>query len=503
MAEYILSIDIGTSSSKAVLFDLAFNVVASVQKKYETNYPNTSWAEQAPEQWWDALKESSQEIINNSHVSASEIIAIGIDSFSTTVVPVDSHGLPLRPGLIWMDRRAMKQAHWIRDHFGEETFKISGNLSDAGNCAPKIMWIKQNEREIYNSTHMFLQANGYLVLRMTGEYSMDKSQAGLSQLCDIKTGEYSKLLLDAYGIDNTKLPPIYNCTDVVGHVDKKAAVLTGLKEGTPVIAGSMDNVAAGLGAGAFKDGEVFISGGTVTTNNVCIHEPRSNKKLHIYPHIIPETWIAAGSTDFGGGALSWFNEQILDKNDLSELSTLVASSEAKDHSMIFLPYMVGQRSPIWNDKTTGVMMGLKPTTTRREIARAIMEGTAYGSRHVIQILENEGVKISNIRITGGSANSGIWMQIFSDVLDKQIDLPGVVDLPPLGTAIAAAYGVGAITSFQEATEKIPVRNSFKPNIENTEYYQDMYELFCTVYTNLQNEFDSLNRIENQVKKNSK
>ena len=125
MAEYILSIDIGTSSSKAVLFDLAFNVVASVQKKYETNYPNTSWAEQAPEQWWDALKESSQEIINNSHVSASEIIAIGIDSFSTTVVPVDSHGLPLRPGLIWMDRRAMKQAHWIRDHFGEETFKRS------------------------------------------------------------------------------------------------------------------------------------------------------------------------------------------------------------------------------------------------------------------------------------------------------------------------------------------------------------------------------------------
>ena len=488
MAKYILSFDIGTSSSKAMLFDLDFNVIGLVQKKYDTFYPYLGWAEQPPEQWWEALQESSQELLQKTHIVASEIIAVGIDSFSTTVVSVDAQGIPLRPGLIWMDRRAVKQADWIRDHLGEETFKICGNLSDAGNSAPKIMWLKENEQELYQKTHMFLQANGYVVFKLTGVYSWDKSQTGLSQLCDIKSCEYSELLLEACGIDRSKLPSIYNCTDVVGHIDKKAAALTGLEEGTPVIAGSMDNVAAGLGAGVSKDGEVFISGGTVTTNNVCMDEPRSNKKLHIYPHIIPDTWIAAGSTDFGGGAIRWFNEQILEEDNVAELSDLVATSDAKNHPMIFLPYMVGQRSPVWNDKTTGVIIGLRPTTTRREMARAIMEGTTYGSRQVLQILEEEGVTVSKIRMTGGSAQSDVWVQIFSDVLGKRIELPGAVDLPPLGTAIAAAYGVGAIKSFDEAIKKIPISNWYQPNSQQTEYYRNMYELFCTVYNNLQHEF---------------
>ena len=207
MAKYILSFDIGTSSSKAMLFDLDFNVIGSVQKKYDTFYPHSGWAEQPPEQWWEALQESSQELLQKSHISASEIIAVGIDSFSTTVVSVDAQGIPLRPGLIWMDRRAVKQADWIRDQLGEETFKICGNLSDAGNSAPKIMWMKENERELYENTHMFLQANGYLVFKLTGVYSWDKSQTGLSQLCDITTCQYSDQLLDACGIDRSKLPP--------------------------------------------------------------------------------------------------------------------------------------------------------------------------------------------------------------------------------------------------------------------------------------------------------
>ena len=500
MAKYILSFDIGTSSTKAMLFDLDFNVIGSAQKKYDTFYPHSGWAEQPPEQWWEALQESSQELLQKSHISASEIIAVGIDSFSTTVVSVDAQGIPLRPGLIWMDRRAVKQADWIRDQLGEETFKICGNLSDAGNTAPKIMWMKENERELYENTHMFLHANGYLVFKLTGVFSVDKSQTGLSQLCDITTCQYSDRLLDACGIDRSKLPPIYNCTDVVGHIDKQAAALTGLEEGTPVIAGSMDNVAAGLGAGISKDGEVFISGGTVTTNNICMDEPRCSKKLHIYPHIIPDTWIAAGSTDFGGGAIRWFNEQILEESDVTVLSDLVATSDSKNHPMLFLPYMVGQRSPVWNDNTTGVFMGLRPTTTRREMARAIMEGTTYGSRQVLQIIEDEGVAISKIRMTGGSAQSDIWVQIFSDVLNKQIELPGVVDLPPLGTAIAAAYGVGEIKSFEEAIKKIPVRKRYQPTREHTEYYLNMYDLFCTVYKNIEHDFDTLRQIENQFKK---
>lgn len=500
MAEYIISVDLGTSSCKTVLFDTDFNVVATARKAYDTSYPHPGWAEQPAYQWWRALKENTRAVIEKSSVDPAKIIAVGIDAFSTTVLPVDKEGDPLRPGLIWMDRRATKQAEWIDKNLKEETWAINGNVSDAGNPAPKIMWIKENEPDVYEKTHMFLHANGYLVYRLTGEYSMDISEAGLSQFCNTKTGEYSDVLLEGCGIDRAKLPPIYNCTDVVGTVTAEAAEKTGLKEGTPVIAGSMDNVAAGLGAGVSKGGEVFISGGTVTTNNVCLDEPKYNPNLHIYPHIVPGTWITAGGVDFGGAGIKWFNENILESEGYAELDKLIDSSVCAKSSVVFLPYMVGQRCPIWNDNTSGVLMGLKPTTNRQDVVRALIEGTTYGSRHVLSIAEEEGVEISNVKITGGSANSATWVQIFSDVIGKPIDIPGAVDLPPLGVAIAAAYGVGAIKSFDEAIEKIDVRDSFEPNAEHHEYYTEMYGVFRSLYENIKDEYDKLAEINKKFGK---
>jgi xylulokinase len=495
MAEYILSIDVGTGSCKGVLFDTDFNVVATAKQAYETLYPHPGWAEQPADQWWQAVKDNTRELLEKSSADPSGIIAVGIDAFSTTVLPVDREGDPLRPGLIWMDRRAAKQAEWIARHLGEETWEINGNVSDAGNPAPKIMWIRENEPEVYEKTHMLLHANGYLVYRLTGEYSMDISEAGLSQLCNTGTGEYSDVLLDGCGIDREKLPPIYKCTDVVGKVTAEAAAETGLAEGTPVIAGSMDNVAAGLGAGVSKGGEVFISGGTVTTNNVCLDEPKYNPNLHIYPHIVPGKWITAGGVDFGGAGIKWFNEEILESEGYAELDKLIDASITAQSSIIFLPYMVGQRCPVWNDNTTGVLMGLKPTTNRQDIVRALIEGTTYGSRHVLRIAEDEGVEIRNVKITGGSANSATWVQIFSDVLGKPIEIPGSVDLPPLGIAIAAAYGVGAICSFDEAIGRITVRDRFMPNAENHEYYSAMYAVFRNLYEHIKGEYDALAEID--------
>lgn len=500
MAEYILSVDVGTSSTKTVLFDTDFNVVATAREKYGTLYPHHGWAEQPPEQWWDALAKNTKAMIDESGIDSSEIVAVGIDAFSTTVVPVGADGEALRPGLIWMDRRATKQADWLRDNLGKETWEINGNISDAGNPAPKIMWIKENEPEVYEKTHMFLHANGYLVHKLTGEYSMDKSEAGLSQFCNTKTGEYSDVLLEGCGIDREKLPPIFDCTAVVGKVTATAAAFSGLAEGTPVIAGAMDNVAAGLGAGVSKGGEVFISGGTVTTNNVCLSEPKYNENLQVYPHIVPNTWITSGGTDFGGAVIRWFNEEILQLDGYAELDKLIDTSKPMESSVIFLPYMVGQRSPIWNDHTTGVVIGLKPTTSRRDFTRAVIEGTTYGSRHVLSLVEEEGVDISSAKITGGSANSATWVQIFSDVIGKPIEIPGAVDLPPLGVAIAAAYGVGKIASFEEATEKIPTRAHFEPSAENHEYYSDMYKVFRDLYENVKDQYDALADIERKYGK---
>ena len=494
MANYILSIDLGTTSCKAVLFDTDFNVAATAQIAYDTQYPQTGWAEQPAAQWWSALIENTKSVISQSQISPSQIIAVGIDAFSTTVLPVDKNGEPLRNGLIWMDRRSTKQADWIAQNLGTELWEINGNVSDAGNIAPKIMWIKENEPQIYANTHQFLHANGYLVFKLTGEYSMDISEAGLSQMCNTKTGEYSDVLLNGCGIDKAKLPPIFNCTDVVGKITEQAAALTGLAAGTPVIAGAMDNVAAGLGTGVCKGGEVFISGGTVVTNNVCLSEPKYNKNLHIYPHIVPNTWITAGGVDFGGAGLKWFKE-LLEIEAYEPIQELANGSKAAQSSLMFLPYMVGQRCPVWNSNTSGVIMGLNPTTNRQDLVRMFMEGAAYGSQHVLSIVEDEGVEIQNVKITGGVTNINEWIQIFSDITNKPIDIPGAVDLPPLGTAIAAAYGVGAIKTFEEGIEKIAIRKSYAPQAANVEYYQEMYKVFRSLYQNITNEYDKLAEIQ--------
>tara|TARA_B100000282_G_C31715269_1_gene483189 strand:- start:705 stop:1694 length:990 start_codon:yes stop_codon:yes gene_type:complete len=329
---------------------------------------------------------------------------------------------------------------------------------------------------------------------------MDKSQVGLSQLCNTKTCQYSDKLISQYGIDKSKLPDIFECTDIIGNITSEAAKLTGLSVKTPVIAGSMDNVAAGLGAGVYKNGQVYISGGTVTTNNVCLDNPIFNKNLHIYPHIVPNTWIAAGCTDFGGGVVNWLNEEILGNDDVDDLSKLIECSKTSESSIIFLPYMVGQRSPIWNNNTSGVIIGLKPTTTKSDLIRAAIEGTTYGSRQVLTMVEADGVNISVVRITGGSSKSSIWVQVFSDVLNKKIEVPGTIDLPPLGIAIAAAYGVGIIDDFEQATCNITIQKTFLPNKENHDYYSDMYEVFRNLYTNILNEYDMLSEIDKKYKK---
>ena len=494
MAQYILSVDLGTTSCKTVLFDTDFNVVATAKRAYDTSYPHAGWAEQPAYQWWEALRENTQEVLEKSAIDPAKVIAVGIDAFSTTVLPVDQDGDPLRPGLIWMDRRATRQSGWIAKNLKDELWEINGNVSDAGNIAPKIMWIKENEPDIYEKTHQFLHANGYLVYKLTGKYSMDISEAGLSQLCNTRTGQYSEVLIDGCGIDRTKLPPVFNCTDVVGRVTAEAAVKTGLVAGTPVIAGSMDNVAAGLGAGVCKGGEVFISGGTVTTNNVCLSEPKYNPNLHIYPHIVPGTWITAGGVDFGGAGLKWFKE-LLEIESFEEIDAIRNATQCAQSAIIFLPYMVGQRCPVWNDNTTGVLMGLKPTTNRQHLIRAIMEGPAYGSRHVLSLVEESGVAIHHLKITGGSASSPVWVQIFSDVIGKPIEIPGTVDLPPLGVAIAAAYGVGIIKSFEEGVGKIPVRERFVPDAENHAYYSEMYGVFRSLYQNIKGEYDQLAAIQ--------
>jgi len=480
MSGYILSVDLGTTSTKTVLFNEKLKVVASAKAEYPTVYPKQGWAEQNPEDWWQALVSTTAEVLDKSGVDPADIAGIGADSMSSMALPLDKNGKPLRNGLLWLDRRAQVESDWINETYGDLQKKINSNGSDPSNFAPKILWMKHNEPVIYKNAHVFLHCNGYLAYRLTGVLSMDISEAGMSQLCDIRTGRWSDELIKASGIDAAKLPPVYACSDVLGGLTAEAAAATGLKEGTPVIAGAMDNVAATLGLGLRHDGQAYISAGTATNAGACVAAVPSDPSMLNYHHAVPGLYLVNGGVDYGGAGLRWF-KALIDEERFSEIDRLAEEAGYLDDVLLYLPYMVGQRAPLWDPHSRAAAFGMNPDTSRKAMIRMIMEGIAMGVRNVFRLMEEKGYTIDEIVMTGGCANSPIWTQIFSDILEKGILLPGEMDVAPLGTAIMTAVGVGLYPDYDSALDAQTVRATHKPDKERSGYYRALFKAFVHLY----------------------
>ncbi len=493
MGKYILSVDLGTTSTKTVLFDDKLKVLASARHEYPTSYPRPGWAEQDAESWWDALVATVGEVLRGSGVNPGDIAGIGVDSMSSMALPLDGEGKPLRKGLLWLDRRAREESDWIQDTFGEELVSISSNHSDPSNFAPKILWMRKNEPEVYEKARTFLHCNGYLVYRLTGKYSMDISEAGMSQLCDIRTGQWSDRLIGLCGIDREKLPPVYASTDVVGGLTGEAARATGLAEGTPVIAGAMDNVSATLGLGLRRDGQAYISAGTATNAGACTASVPTDPSMLNYHHGVPGLYLVNGGVDYGGAGLRWF-KSLIEEERFDVIDRLAEEAGYRDDVLLYLPYMVGQRAPLWDPHSRAVAFGMNPDTSRKAMIRMIMEGIALGVRNVFRLMEEKGAEIDDIVMTGGCANSPVWTQIFSDILGKNIILPGEMDVAPLGTAIMTAVGVGLFADFNEALKVQTVRAEHEPDREKEAYYGDLFKAFTDLYKAVGPIYEQLDRI---------
>jgi sugar (pentulose or hexulose) kinase len=393
---------------------------------------------------------------------------------------MDTSGNPLRNGLLWLDRRAQKESDWIKENYGELQIKINSNDSDPSNFAPKVLWIKNNEPDIYEKTDCFLHCNGYLAYKLTGKMTMDVSEAGLSQLCDIRTGQWSEELIAASGIDRAKLPEVFACTDTIGGVSAEAAAATGLKEGTPVIAGAMDNVAATLGLGLRHDGQAYISAGTATNAGACVASVPTDPSMLNYHHGVPGLYLVNGGVDYGGAGLRWF-KALIEEERFDEIDRLAEEAGYLDDVLLYLPYMVGQRAPLWDPHARAAAFGMNPDTSRKAMIRMIMEGIALGVNNVFRLMEEKGYSIEEIVMTGGCANSPVWTRIFSDILGKHIILPGEMDVAPLGTAIMTAVGVGLFPDFDAALEVQTVRASYDPDESKSEYYEALFQAFIHLY----------------------
>ena len=494
MKEVVLAIDLGTTSCKAAMFDEQLREMCSCSTDYPTIYLQQGWAEQPASQWWEALVRCTRRLIESSGVASARIACVGIDTMGSIALPVDRDGTPLRNGLIWMDRRSEKECQWIDREMTQLLWEQNGNHNDPSNIAPKILWIKNNEPDVYRKTHKFLHGNGYLVYRLTGKYTQDLSNGGLTQLFDTRNERWSDDLIRACGIDREKLPDVYRCQDVVGTTTREASAETGLPQGIPVVAGAMDCVASALGSGVSVEGDIYMAGGTVTATGVCADKAVFNPYLHVYSHIIPGRFLLVGGVDFGGAGLKWFKE-LLGETDYDSLNRCATENEIPAHPLVFLPYMVGQRAPLWDSTTSGVIAGLHPSTTKGELAHMFMVGNALGARKILSLVESLGIRPGQMRLTGGCSLSEPWCQVFSDVTSREIRIPGSMDVAVLGSAVTAAVGTGVIPSYSDAIGMIPTRGSYSPGRRMARYYDDLYGVFCKLFESVREVYRDLNRLE--------
>jgi xylulokinase len=509
MSDVLLGIDIGTTNAKAALFATSGALLGEGQQEYGTAYPQPGWAEQVAEDWWEATVAIVRRLLATTRVEAKDVAAIAVSSQAPTALPVDAQGKALRPALIWMDRRSETQCVRLRQKVDiERILALNGNRIDPYFGAPKISWLLENEPDIVQRTHFFLQANGYINLKLTGQFTIDRSHASLFQCYNMALGDWSDELCVMLGIPQEKLPPVVPCTDVIGQVGAEAARATGLLEGTPVVAGMVDGVAAALEAGVVTSGEAVEMTGTSTVLLVCVDEPPRQPDLIALAHAVPGVYLLVGAMVSTGAALRWFRDELgtaevqaaqsTDRNAFEIMSEEAGEVAPGAGGLLFLPYMMGERSPIWNTDARGVMFGLSLATSRSQIIRALMEGAAYGLRHNLEVAEETGIRFEALRSVGGGSRSAVWCQIKADVLGRPIAVPAVSLGASLGDALLAGTGIGAYTDLVSATRLMDQPLTlYQPREAVSAHYDAVYPLYRQLYSANEALFGELARISSQ------
>lgn len=496
MKQYLLGIDIGTSACKIAVFDANGNVIATGNGDYKVYYPHLGWAEQDPNEWWHAVCAAIKATMEKGQIKPQEIAAIGIDGQSWSAIPVDKNGEVLMNTPIWMDTRAADICERAKKEVGEERiFECCGNSFTPSYTMPKVMWYKENAPEVYKNTYKILQSNSFIAYKLTGNMTQEVSQGYGWQCFNMRTCEWDLDLCKDLGVSTDFLPEIYKCHDIVGTVTEKAAKECGLLAGTPVSAGALDAACGTLGAGVIHNGETQEQGGQAGGMSICLDEYKADPRLILSVHATSNQWILQGGTVGGGGVMRWMEQEFADferiKGKEEGKSSLVLFNEIAEKiapgcdGMVFLPYMSGERTPIWDPKAKGVFYGLDFSKTKAHFVRAAMEGVALSLRHNLEVAEEAGAYVSELRAMGGSANSLLWTQIKSDVTGKKIVVPASDTATSLGAVILAGMGVGMYKSFDEAVERTVVNKRFhEPNMANKDVYDKTFETYIALYENL-------------------
>ncbi|HSN77861.1 MAG TPA: FGGY-family carbohydrate kinase, partial [Anaerolineae bacterium] len=460
-------------------------------------------AEQDPRDWQAALFESTQRLLNVARSetghSAADVAAVSFSGHMNGAVLVDAAGAPLRPAIIWADQRAASQTELIRDRCGEaEVYQLTGNRISPAYTAAKLLWIKEHQPEIYRHTRWVLQAKDYAAFLFSGVIATDFSDASLTLLLDLAGRRWAETLLDQLGLDAAMLPPISPSAQVIGEVTAQAAAATGLRPGTPVVIGGGDGACATVGAGSVRPGDAYNYIGSsswvaLTTAQPVLDPARRTFNL---AHLDPALNVALGAMQTAGSAFDWFERLLRCDREAdplyAELDAEAAEVAPGANGLLFLPYLLGERSPHWNPLARGAFVGLAMPNGRGELARAVLEGVAFNLRAILDVLRTQDMTVQAMRLIGGGGKSALWRQILADVYGlpiEQLDLPA--NATALGAAIAGGIGVGLYPDYSVAHNLAPIARVDYPNPATQARYAALYALFQQSYTALEPIFERL------------
>lgn len=487
-----IGIDLGTSATKLMLVTEKGEVLNSITKEYPLFFPQPGWSEQNPSDWWKACEEGVSELI--AGYDANSIAGIGLGGQMHGLVVLDEEDKVIRPAILWNDGRTAKEVEYLNQEIGKDKLSAyTANIAFAGFTAPKILWMKANEPEQFARISKIMLPKDYINYCLTGVHACDYSDASGMLLLDVEKKCWSLEMLDICGITETQMPKLFESYEVIGNIKPEIARLWGLSENVKVVAGAGDNAAAAIGTGTVGNGGCNISIGTSGTIFISSDKFRvdPNNALHAFAH-------ADGGYHLMGCMLSaascnkWFCEDVLNSNDYTAEQSLIAEDKLGENHVYFLPYLMGERSPINDTNARGTFVGMTMDTTRADMMQAVLEGVAFAIRDSFEVAAKLGIEIKSSKICGGGSKSALWRKMFANILGISLEILKVEQGPGYGGAMLAMVGCGEYADVKEAAERmVEVEAVINPDPVLVEKYEAQYQKYKQIYPEMKELFTKL------------
>ena len=493
---YFLGIDVSTTGAKALLIDAQGCVVSSANTPVPLSTPRPLWSEQNPEDWWQGTLSSIHQVLEQAGASGQQVTAAGLTGQMHGLVLLDEAGQVLRPAILWNDQRTGAQCDEIRRRIGKERLiRITGNDALTGFTAPKILWVQDNEPQVYARTRHILLPKDYVRLRLTGEYAMDKADGSGTLLFDLADRTWSQEVLAALDIPAEWLPPTYEGPEFTGLISSEAAELSGLNAGTPVAAGGGDQAAQAIGVGAVEPGVIALTLGTSGVVFAATSEPliEPEGRLHAFCHALPGCWHFMGVMLSAAGSLQWHRDALAPGISFDELLSEAEAAPPGSEGLLFLPYLSGERTPHPDPLARGAWTGLTLRHGRGHLTRSVLEGVAFGLKDSFRLIQNAGLgSIDQVRVSGGGARSPLWRQILASVLEVELVTVNTTEGAAYGAALLAGVGAGAWPGVQPACAAVVnLTGRTLPDPAQVETYQRLYPVYRDLYPALKPTFHQL------------